>query len=138
MNPLIACVLMVAQAQSLPPRVLVAVQAAEGGRVGMVRSNANGSEDYGLMQVNSVWLAPLSRATRLPPDQVRARLIGDGCFSIAVAGAILRMHLDATGDLMRAIGNYHSRTPERNQAYQARVLAQAVRIFGEGEARPAR
>jgi hypothetical protein len=36
---------------------------------------------------------------------------------------------EANGDLMLAIGYYHSHTPTRNQAYQAKVLASATRLF---------
>ncbi|MBW8269790.1 lytic transglycosylase domain-containing protein [Caldovatus aquaticus] len=134
-SALLACMAMVAQMFDLPPRLLPAIQAAEGGRVGAVRANPNGTEDLGLMQVNTVWLPQLAHASGLPPEELRRRLIHDGCFSIQVAGAILRMHLDAErGDLLRAIGNYHSRTPGRHEAYQERVIAAAIRLFGHGGA----
>jgi soluble lytic murein transglycosylase-like protein len=137
MNPLLlACVLAVSQVHGLPPRVLPAVQATEGGWLGAVSRNTNGTEDLGLMQVNTLWLAPLARGTGLPPGEVRRRLIWDGCFSVAVAGAILRLHLMSEGgNLMRAIGNYHSRTPSLNEAYQARVLQHATRMFGRSQTR---
>lgn len=136
---LLACMIAVSQFQGLPPRVLPTIQAVEGGGIGMVNHNANGSEDLGVMQVNSVWIAPLSRGTGLPPAEVRRRLVEDGCFSVAVAGAILKLHLQAEGgDLMRAIGNYHSRTPELNAAYQARALAAATRLFGRAAPRSSR
>jgi soluble lytic murein transglycosylase-like protein len=118
----------------LPPRVLPSIQHVEGGAVGSISANGNGSEDYGLMQVNSVWLAPLARVARLTPAQVRQRLIADPCFNIAAAGAILRLHIDEErGNVMRAIGDYHSRTPERNSDYQAKVLAAAFRLFWPGQ-----
>ncbi|MBX6375064.1 MAG: lytic transglycosylase domain-containing protein [Acetobacteraceae bacterium] len=130
-----ACMAMTAQMFDLPPRLLPAIQATEGGWVGAVRRNPNGSEDLGLMQVNTVWLPRLARASGLPPEELRERLIYDGCFSIQVAGAILRMNLNAErGNLMRAIGNYHSRTPGRNEAYQERVVNSAIRLFGYGTA----
>ncbi len=126
----LACMLAVARVQALPPRVLPAIQRVEGGWPGAVRPNANGSEDLGLMQINSLWLAPLARGTGLPVAEVRRRLIEDSCFGVAVAGAIMRLHLNAEGgNLMRAVGNYHSRTPGLNAAYQARVLAAAGRMF---------
>ena len=138
--PLLACMIAAADLNGLPPRVLPAIQAVEGGRPGLVSRNTNGTEDLGLMQVNTVWLGPLARATGLPEATVRARLIEDGCFGIHVAGAILRLHLRAErGDLMRAIGNYHSRTAALNAAYQARVVAQAERLFAaHGNRAPAR
>lgn len=130
-GPLLACFLGVAQLHGLPPRVLPALQATEGGWVGAVQQNRNGTEDLGLMQVNTVWIAPLSRGTSLPQAEVRRRLIFEPCFGIAVAGAILHLHMiTEDGNLMRAIGNYHSRTPGLNEAYQNRVLRNAWRLFG--------
>ena len=115
----------------LPPRVLPAIQVIEGGRVGSVSQNANGSFDLGVMQVNTLWLGPLARATGLSKDEVQRRLIRDACFNIAASGAILRTYLnEERGDLMRAIGDYHSHTPARNTRYQALVRGAAARLFG--------
>ena len=58
------------------------------------------------------------------------RLVYDGCFNIAAAGAIMRTYLnEAQGDLMLAIGYYHSHTPALNLDYQSKVLASAYRLF---------
>lgn len=125
------CVAAIAAFHQLPPRALLAIQATEGGRVGMVVRNTNGSEDLGVMQINTLWIVPLVRATRQSPDRVRQLLIQDGCFNIAAAGAILRLYREkARGDLMTAIGYYHSHTPARHTAYRQRVLASAYRLFG--------
>ena len=97
----------------------------------MVQPNANGSFDLGVMQINTLWIEPLARRTGMPPDVVRRRLIDDACFNIAVAGAILRTYLtEERGNLMRAIGNYHSHTPFRHRAYQDKVLDAAQRLYG--------
>jgi hypothetical protein len=131
--PHLACMLAVAAFYGLPPRVLPAIQAVEGGQVGTVSRNGDGSEDLGVMQVNTRWLGPIAQLTGLPEAAVRERLTGDACFNIAAAGAILHSHLQQTnGDLMRAVGNYHSRTPELHSAYAARVLDAANRLFGTG------
>ena len=131
--PFLACMSLVASVYELPPRVLPSIQAVEGGRPGTVSRNGNGTEDLGVMQVNTVWLPALARYTGLPAEEVRRRLIGEPCFNIAAAGAILRTHLDENGgDLMRAVGNYHSRTPELHMAYRARVMSAAERLFGRG------
>jgi soluble lytic murein transglycosylase-like protein len=134
--PYLACMIAVAAFYSLPPRVLPAIQAVEGGQVGMASPNQDGSEDLGVMQVNTRWLGAVARLTGLPEATVRERLLGDPCFNIAAAGAILQSHLQQTnGDLLRAIGNYHSQTPDLNRSYTARVLEAADRLFGAGQGR---
>jgi hypothetical protein len=129
--PFLACMLATANFYQLPPRVLPTIQAVEGGQVGSVQRNTDGSEDLGVMQVNTRWIQPLSRIAGMPEDAVRARLIGDPCFNIAAAGAILRTYLnEASGDLMLAVGYYHSHTPTRRQAYLERVMQRATTLFG--------
>ncbi len=128
--PFLACMLAAAQIAALPPRVLPAIQAVEGGWPGAVHANTDGSADLGLMQVNTLWVPVVARALGLPPATVRARLTDDGCFSIRVAGAILWEYRRARqGDLMLAIGDYHSHTTPLNQAYQAAVRARAAALF---------
>jgi hypothetical protein len=128
--PYLACMALVASIYHLPPRVLPSIQLVEGGKVGEVSHNVDGSDDYGVMQVNTLWLPALSTFTGLSRDAVRARLIAWPCFNIAAAGAIVRTYLNEThGDLMLAIGNYHSHTPVLNQAYQAKVMKSATRLF---------
>ncbi len=128
--PYLACMLATARAERLPPRVLPAIQRVEGGAEGSVHRNANGSEDYGVMQVNSVWLPVLAARAGLGEAEVRRRLIEDGCFNIAVAGMILRRALDeAAGDLLKAVGYYNSHTPEFSSRYARRVVQAAHRMF---------
>jgi hypothetical protein len=120
---------LVASFYGLPPRTLPAIQAVEGGAPGVVHRDSNGTDDLGVMQVNTIWIEPLARVTRLTPLAVRTRLIADSCFNIAAAGAILRAYLGQTRNLMVAIGDYHSHTPLLNQTYQREVLAAARRLF---------
>lgn len=130
MVPFVACMALVASVYHLPPRVLPAIQAVEGGVVGSINHNTDGSDDFGVMQVNTVWLGPLARVSRLPAEDVRRRLVADPCFNIAAAGLIMRVYLNEThGDLLRAVGDYHSHTPVLNADYRARVLAAARRLF---------
>ena len=137
--PLLACMASVAAFYHLPPRVLPSIQAVEGGSVGVVHGNADGSQDLGVMQVNTRWVAKLAEVARTTPDSVRIRLIYDGCFNIAAAGAIMRTYLnEARGDLMLAVGYYHSHTPALNMAYQSKVLGSAYQLFGRGNRTTAR
>ncbi|MGH7041690.1 MAG: lytic transglycosylase domain-containing protein, partial [Acetobacteraceae bacterium] len=124
--PFLACMAAVAAFYQLPPRVLPSIQAVEGGRPALVHRDANGTDDLGVMQVNTRWIAPLARYTGLTGPAVRARLLDDPCFNIAAAGAIMRTSLNQEhGDLMRAVGDYHSHTTELNRLYQAQVAAAA-------------
>ena len=49
----------------LPPRVLPPIQMVAGGRPGTMRANADGTNDFGAMQVNSIWIIPLARRLKL-------------------------------------------------------------------------
>lgn len=129
--PFMACMASVAAFYHLPPRVLPSIQAVEGGRPGVVHINLDGSQDLGVMQVNTRWVQPLAQQIGLPPAVTQQRLQFDPCFNIAVAGAIMRIYLDeAGGDLMRAIGYYHSHRPSLADAYRLRVIGSAARLFG--------
>jgi hypothetical protein len=128
--PFFACMALTASVYYLPPRVLPSIQAVEGGRAGLVHRNKDASEDLGVMQINTLWIGPLVRYAGLPDTTVRDRLLNDPCFNIAAAGLIMRTYLNETkGDLLRAVGNYHSHTLALNLDYQARVLTAARSMF---------
>lgn len=94
----------------------------EGGRPGLAAANKDGSADLGVMQINTLWIAPLAQHTRQPESTIRRRLLNEPCFNIAAAGAIVRIYLnEAKGDLMQAIGNYHLQTPVRNHSYRLKA-----------------
>lgn len=128
MIPYLTCMALAAALNDLPPRALPAIQAVEGGAPGSIHWNTNGTADLGIMQINTLWLPVLADALGQPAVDIRDRLVTDTCFNIVVAGMILRLYLDEErGDLRRAIGNYHSHTPWRNQAYGSKVAAAATR-----------
>lgn len=135
--PYLACMLATAQAYHLPPRVLPSIQAVEGGYPGAIHPNSNGTEDYGVMQINSIWLSSLAAyvawrgGPHVTPAQVRVLLIKDACFNIAMAAAILQTQwVLSNRNWVAAVGNYHSHTPDLHNAYVAQVIASAVRLFG--------
>ncbi len=131
--PFLACMALVAQIYSLPPRVLPSIQRVEGGALGVVHHNVDGSQDLGIMQINTTWLPALSRYTHLEAAEVRDRLLNRVCFNVAAAGLIMRTYLDETGgDLMQAVGDYHSHTRALNQLYQSKVLQSATMLFQGG------
>ncbi len=133
--PFLACMAATAAFYALPPRVLPSIHVVEGGVPGSVHRNANGTEDLGVMQINTLWVGPIARVTRMAPPDVRARLIADPCFNIAASGAVMRTYLhEARGDLMTAVGFYHSHTPMLGRDYQTMVTGAAHALF---DSRPA-
>ena len=128
--PYLACMTLVASLYHLPPRVLPAIQDVEGGHPGTQHLNADGTLDLGVMQINTRWLMPLELYTHTAGAVVFRRLRDEACYNIAAAGAIMRTELDeAHGDLMRAVGDYHSHTARLNLAYQSQVLNAATVLF---------
>jgi hypothetical protein len=129
--PYLACMAAVAAFYHLPPRVLPAIQAVEGGRPGLIHPNSNGTADLGVMQVNTIWVTPLATSNRMDRQVVAVRLIDDPCFNIAAAGAILRAYRrEAGGNLGIAVEYYHSHTLQLSEPYLARVIQSARMLFG--------
>ncbi|HTI00734.1 MAG TPA: lytic transglycosylase domain-containing protein [Acidisoma sp.] len=123
------CMVAAEAAYHLPVRALPAIQRVEGGKVGTVSPNKDGSHDLGLMQVNTRWVTPLARSTGLPPQTVVTRLIFNPCFNIAAAASILRTYVDEEhGDMWRAIGDYHSHTPWLSTPYKLKVMQEAMKL----------
>jgi hypothetical protein len=83
------------------------------------------------MQVNTRWLPFLARSWRMTPREVASRLINDPCFNVTAAGAIMRIYLDEShGNVVEAVGYYHSHTPELASWYQIRVIRASFVLFG--------
>lgn len=122
--------LVVAATAGLPPRVLPVIQTMEGGRAGMVTQDANGTQDLGVMQVNTVWLPALAARAGLSEAEARARMINQPCFNIAAAALVLRTYLaQRHGALLPAIGDYHSHSPALHDAYLAEAEGTALKLF---------
>lgn len=135
--PYMECMVRTAAFYRLPPRVLPAIHSVEGGAVGDAIADPDGTRDLGVMQINTRWVQPIARRTAMSEAETYRRLRDDACFNIAASGLIMRTYLDETGgDLMRAIGNYHSHTPWLNSSYRLLVLNAAMVMFNPGAARP--
>jgi soluble lytic murein transglycosylase-like protein len=77
--------------------------------------NTNGSVDMGVMQINSLWLEPLSEYG------VETKHLYNACYNISVAAWILRKQINEVGYNWQAVAHYHSRTPERGENYAHKV-----------------
>ena len=128
MRPLtVACVLDAAHASGMPVAALFAILATEGGKTGEAVNNKNGTWDMGPFQINTTHVNELA-AMGVAPETV----LRDGRVNAYAAAWLLRKEYRRTGDLWQAIGAYHSRTPQRRDAYIRRVQANLERLRREG------
>ncbi len=80
------------------------------------KANANGSEDVGMMQINSFWFPKLASYGISRND------LFDPCVSLEVAGWILSQNMDRHGNTWKAIGAYNAVTPSKQLKYAERVF----------------
>ncbi len=90
-----------------------------------VNRNKNGSYDYGVMQINSIWRKTLG-------DQLWSSL-SDPCTSVMTGAYILRQCIDKYGNTWKAIGCYNSQTPVHRDRYARKVYQALVKqkLLGE-------
>lgn len=113
----IACVNQAAANYAVPAELILAIIFVEGGHNGIAMLNKNGTYDYGVMQINSSWLNNLTQFTVTAHE-----LQFDACQNVMVGTWILKQNIQSNPNLLKAIGNYHSHTPNLNQAYAEQVL----------------
>lgn len=77
--------------------------------------NTNGSQDIGLMQINSSWLPTLAKH-----GITRDKLL-DPCVSIDVGGWILAHNFKQFGQNWRAVGAYNAKTEWKRVRYARKV-----------------
>lgn len=101
---------------NVPLSLILAIMAFEGGTVGEYSKNSNNSRDNGPMQINTIWEKEFSKRG-ITEIQIR----NNGCLNVFAGTWILKQHMDSTNDIWKAVGNYHSKTPKRNQWYQGKI-----------------
>lgn len=110
------CVERVAKAFRVSPVPLYLILDVEGGKVGGISSNTNGTVDIGPMQINSWWLPKLARF-----GISRAQLRDNLCTNILAGAWIYAKARASTGTMIQAIARYHSPTPRYQRRYLARI-----------------
>lgn len=118
-----ACLMLAAQTYQIPPAVMVGIYQVEGGQVGMMSPNTNGTYDLGPMQINTVWIPELSQKWGVSEATAQSWITNDACTNMGVAAWILRTHYNETQSLSKAIQYYHSRTPHYGYPYRQKVIA---------------
>jgi len=79
-----------------------------------INQNRNGTVDVGLMQVNSIWAEQLGKTWDY---------LNDPCTNVMAGAWILNQCVQDYGYTWKAVGCYHSRTPERRDAYALKIAA---------------
>src|SRR6516162_3644773 len=112
-----------------PPAVLVILLNVEGGSLGRVSPNTNGTVDIGPIQVNEIWLPGVAAHWHATVADAYKALRDNFCANVEAGAWILRRGLDeAGGDFWEGVGYYHSHTPEHKTRYLREVLRQVLRL----------
>lgn len=119
----IDCINHAAIVYHVPATVILSVIKQESGRNGQAVRNKNGTFDYGVMQINSVWL-PKIAAYGYTRDDMQY----NACKNISVGTWILSQSITEGKNLWSGVGNYHSHTPRHNYKYSAVVHAHYQKI----------
>jgi soluble lytic murein transglycosylase-like protein len=111
------CFTAAAQRYSVDKRVLVAIAQTESRMNPNIigPTNANGSYDIGVMQINSGWLSSLAKHGISQGD------LREACTNIHVGAWILASNIKTHGPTWKAIGAYNATTPAKQLAYVYKV-----------------
>jgi soluble lytic murein transglycosylase-like protein len=110
-----------AQYQKVNPLILRAIAWQEShNHPDAVHRNANGSIDYGVMQINSVHLATLSQYG------ISQSTLMEPCKNVYIAAWHLRQKMNKYGNTWAAVGAYHSESPALRDRY-AQDIADILR-----------
>ncbi|MDQ7978979.1 lytic transglycosylase domain-containing protein [Paraburkholderia sp. SARCC-3016] len=107
-----------AQYQKVNPLILRAIAWQEShNRPDALHKNANGSTDYGVMQINSVHLPALAQYG------ISSGTLMEPCKNVYIAAWHLRQKMNKYGNTWQAIGAYHSETPALRDKYAQQIVA---------------
>jgi soluble lytic murein transglycosylase-like protein len=104
--------------QRVNPLILRAIAWQEShNRPDALHKNANGSTDYGLMQINSIHLPTLAQYG------ISTNTLMEPCKNVYIAAWHLRQQMNKYGNTWQAVGAYHSQTPALRDQYAQQIVA---------------
>lgn len=121
-----ACIVRAAAHYGAHPDIIRAVVRTEGGKVGKIRYNKDGSFDMGPMQINSVHLPELAKY-----GITQTSLTNDECLNIHIGTYYLQKHIVTAPHFWNGVGRYYSKTPTKNVSYQHRVWSNLEKLRSE-------
>ena len=126
---LATCLREAAEAHGLPPAALVLLYQNEGGSLGHVSRNGNGTVDIGPLQINQIWVGAIARRWGLPADTTFRLLRDDFCSNAEAASWILATEVrHAGGDFWEGVGRYHSSRSDLKESYLTKIYGWVRRI----------
>lgn len=117
------CINQAAIIYHVPAALILAVIKQENGRNGQAVKNTNGTYDYGVMQINDIWLPKIATYGYTKND-----IQYDACKNVLVGTWILGKSIVEGDDIWRGVGNYHSHTLRHNLSYRTDILKNYQKI----------
>lgn len=114
----VICINHAAITYHVPAQIILSVMKKEGGKNGDAHRNKNGTVDYGVMQINSIFLPKIAKYGYTKND-----LQYDACKNVMVGTWLIATHLAEGKTFWTSVANYHSHTTKYNKAYQKSVYA---------------
>lgn len=110
-----------AQTYHIPLSLFFAILRTEGGHVGQIHMNNNGSYDMGPAQINSIWLPVLAKS-----GITREMVLNNECLNISIGAWVLAQSMDGVSPknpsvFWQHVGDYNSHTPVFNREYEMKV-----------------
>ena len=119
----IECINHAAIVYHVPATVILSVIKKEGGKNGQAIKNKNSTFDYGIMQINQIWLPKIAAYGYTKED-----IQYDPCKNIMVGVWIISQHLSKDAPPWESIANYHSKTPQYNKKYRESIYENYTKI----------
>jgi soluble lytic murein transglycosylase-like protein len=118
----------------ISPALLYAIAKTESGLNprAINKSNANGSEDVGLMQINSLHFPVLAK------HGITREHLFDPCTSIEVGAWILAQNAKQLGYNWNMVGAYNARSPDKRLVYARKVYKSLTGLTASQSAPPPR
>ena len=136
-DQVVRCIEASASVYEIPPAVIVILLNVEGGSLGAVSPNTNGTVDIGPMQVNTIWVPQVAQHWNATLDATYRALRDDFCANVEAGSWILRQALDeAHGDFWGGVGFYHSHDPAYRTDYLRKVLSATLHMQDEANRHP--
>jgi len=110
------CINRVAMTYHVPATIILSVMKKENGRNGQAVKNKNGTYDYGVMQINDIWLPKIAAYGYSKEDMQY-----NACKNVAVGAWIISKNMAEGKAVWSSIANYHSHTPIYNKSYRESI-----------------